>query len=305
MSWAYAAGVLTGLDSFTGTTSGGALSARTAEMGGSWTTSGVATDFAFTDTGGERIVRSTISEGSPRLAILGSTSYTNQEAGVAVEVTAGLPEPWLIARYVDSSNFLLAGLQYSVSTWRVAIVVAGVTTQIAAVPWTRKYNATHKLRLIVYASGQLVAQVLDASGMAVTTQIRGYHAALATGGALASGKAGIADQNSNSAASARYYDDFYAATPAAEPIVCYSGQSIEFSSTSTLREDSTGTYAGPPPEYVGGRFFVPPAGDANRQTRIAVIARRNDVESMPDDNISDSTTVQVLVTPRYLAIPRA
>lgn len=298
----YQAGVLTGLDSFTGTTAGTALDGRTAELGGAWATSGVATDFAFTDTGGERISRSSVSEGAPRYAILGSTSYTDQEVGVTVDATAGIPEAWLIARYVDPTHFLLVGLQYGVQRLRVALVNGG-TSQIATVPWARKYNAAHQMRVIVYASGQLVASLLDANGANVT-EIRSYHAALATGGALASGKPGFADQNSNSAASTRYYDDFYAGTPAPESIVCYANQSIEFRHDTVLREDSTGTYAGPPPGYIGGRFTVPPAGGPDRQARIAVMAKRNDVETMPDDHIADSTTVEVWVTPLYLAVPR-
>jgi hypothetical protein len=113
------------------------------------------------------------------------------------------------------------------------------------------------------------------------------------------------DSSASATANTRYYDNFYVATPAPEPIVVHSGRSIQFRHDGVLREDATGTYTGPPPEYVGGRFFVPPAGSAGRKARIGVIARRNDVTTMADDHIADSTTVQVFVTPRYLAVPRA
>ena len=91
--------------------------------------------------------------------------------------------------------------------------------------------------------------------------------------------------------------------------MCYANQSIEFRSDETLREDSTGTYAGPPPEYVGGRFFVPPAGGPARKARVALIARNNDVETTNDDGLitnatMSSTTLQVYATPRYLVVPR-
>jgi hypothetical protein len=91
--------------------------------------------------------------------------------------------------------------------------------------------------------------------------------------------------------------------------VCSSGQSIEFRSDATLREDASGTYAGPPPQYVGSRFTVPNAGGPGRKTRIAVIARRNDITTDADDGLvsnatMDSTTVAAYVTPRYLAVPR-
>lgn len=301
-SFAYAPGALTGGDDFTGTTAGAALNARVAPVGGTWATSGAATDYAFTDTGGERITRSTVSEAGPRYAILGSTNYTDQEVGVTFQATGGVPEPWVLARYVNSTNFLAADLRYGNPAWRVFAYVGGVTNVLGEIPLTLTYEA-YKLRLIVFSSGQLVATLMDVRGSTLS-EIRAFHSSLATAGALASGKPGIADYNGNSAASSRYYDDFYAATPAPEPIALHASQSIEFRSDTTLREDSTGTYAGPPPQYVGGRCFVPPAGGPGRKTRIAVMAKRNDVESMPDDNIADSTTVDVLVTPRYIAVPR-
>lgn len=302
-SYAHTAGVLIGFDDFTGTTAGAALGTRAAPLGGSWDSSGAATDFTFTDTGGERLSRATVSSGA-RYAILGLPApVTDQEVGVDVEVTAGLPETWLIARYVNATNFVAADLRYGNSAWRLFAYVGGVTTVLGEIPLTLSYT-TYKLRLIVRASGHLIATLMNAAGAPVS-EIRAYHSSLATGGALVSGRPGIADQNTNSAPSTRYYDNFYAATPASEPIVCYSGRSIEFRHNTTLRRDSTGTYSGPPPEYVGSRFYVPHAGGKTRKSRVAVVARRNDVVMAADDNIADSTTVEVRVTPRYLAVPRA
>lgn len=315
-SYAYSAGVLTGLDEFTGTTSGAALGGRAAPVGGTWATSGSATDFAFTDSvvlsgsATESVLRLTLSDASPRYAILGSTDYTNVETQVTVWRSGGSPEMRVIARYVDASNHLAATLVVGDPSFRLSMTVAGVTTVLAESDVATiggigagSTTAFYRIRLLAYASGTVIATLLDVNG-AVLAQLFGRHASLATGGALATGKPGFADYNPLSTGSPRYYDDFYAATPAAEAIALHSGQSLEFRSTTTLREDSTGTYAGPPPEYVGSRFYVPPAGGPDRQTRIAVMAKRNDVETMPDDNISDSLTVDAYVTPRYLAVPR-
>lgn len=76
----------------------------------------------------------------------------------------------------------------------------------------------------------------------------------------------------------RYYDDFAVFTPAAEPIVLYSGRMIEIRHDSTERESSAGSVWGRPQSYRGSRFKVPPAGDANRTTRVAVKASRNDLD---------------------------
>lgn len=292
----YQAGILTGRDEFTGTTSGGTLNTRAAPLGGSFATSGVATDFTFTDTGGERVSRATISEGAARYAILGSTSYTAQEVGVDVEVTAGLAEPWLIARYVDASNFLAADLRYSNPAWRLFVVIAGVTTVLGEIPMPLAYTP-YRLRVVVLTTGHVIASLLAPSG-SVVAEIRSSHAALATAGALASGKPGFADQNGNSAPSTRYYDNFYAATPPAQPIVINSGRAVEVRHDFAERQSADGlTWAPLLPR--GGRVYVPCAGPEARVTRLWAKARRNDVDTMADDQIADSTKLKVAIRPRY------
>lgn len=292
----YQPGTLTARDESTGTTAGAALNTRTAPLGGTWATSGVATDFTFTDTGGERVSRATVSDGGARYAVLGSTNYTDQEVGVDVEVTAGLAEPWLLARYVDASNFMAADLRYSNPAWRVFVYVAGVTTVLGEIPLTLAYTP-YRMRLVVLSTGRLVATLLSAAGTTVA-EIRAYHSSLATGGALASGKPGFADQNGNSAASTRYYDNFYAATPPTQPIVVHSGRAVEIRHDSCERQSADGlTWGTVSPQ--GGRVYVPCAGPEGRVTRLWCKARRNDIEVDADDQIADSTKLKVAVRPRY------
>ena len=304
-TYSYRPGVTVARDEFTGRTAGAVLGGTAAPLGGTWTTSGVATDFAAVDlplAGDETVSRGTVSDAGARYAILGATYYAGSEVGVNVQVTKGRAEPWLIARYVDGSNFLAASLRYSNPAWRVFAYVGGVTTVLGEVPLALRFVA-YKMRVVVLASGQMTATLLSAEGVTLAT-INAYHASLATGGALASGKPGVADQNSFSDASTRYYDNFYAATPAAEPLACHSSQSIEFRSDGIIHEDSTGTYWGPPPAARGGDMFIQPAGTRGRKSRIAVVARRNDTLVTADDNIADSTTCSVTYTPRYLVVPR-
>jgi hypothetical protein len=287
----YQAGVLTARDEFAGTV--GDLGGEVAPLGGSWVTSGAATDFAASS---GRVMRATVSEAGPRYAILGATNYTDQEVGVTVEVTAGLPDPWLIARYVNATNFLAAELRYGNPAWRVFAYVGGSTEVLDEIPLTAAYT-TRKMRVVVFASGRLTATLLDPAG-ATIAEIQAYHTSLATGGAIASGKPGFADQNGFSAPSTRYYDDFYPATPPAEQFVIHSGRTVEIRHDSAERQSSDGTtWATLQPR--GGRVLIPCAGDEGRVTRLWTKARRQDIDTLADTGITDSTTVSVVVRPRY------
>jgi hypothetical protein len=125
-------------------------------------------------------------------------------------------------------------------------------------------------------------------------------------GTLATGKAGFFGVNVSANAATVDVDNFLTFVPAADT-VCYSGQSCEFRSHGddpVLREDSTGTYWGRPPEARGGRMWLPPAGDEDRITRVVAMARRNDIQTLQSANIADSTTLAVSYTPRYLVVPQ-
>jgi hypothetical protein len=80
-------GVIAGYDQFTSTTAGSALNARVAPGGGTWATSGDATDFAFVDgtltTTGELISRS-VTSAAGRFALLGTATPSDVAAEVKV-----------------------------------------------------------------------------------------------------------------------------------------------------------------------------------------------------------------------------
>lgn len=308
--YAYKPGVLVARDEFTGTIAGGGLNTRVAPLGGTWATAGAATDLVFSDLGGgETVIRSTTSDaGAGRLAVLGATDYTNVEVGVDFFLNAatGAPTTRVLLRYTDANNYAYAQVQHEPAGYSSAlsllVVVAGVTTALGGVVCPDARLAWHTLRVVASASGQCYAQVIKAG--AVVATVSGQSSVLATAGALATGKPGFADLHAITGAVDRLYDNFYAATPAAEPIAVYSGQSLEVRSDSAIREDSTGTYWGPAPSYRGSRFTVPPAGAGARKVRVAVKARRNDVAVAADDNIADSLTVQANYSPRWLTVPR-
>lgn len=314
-SYAYQPGLLVARDDFNGRTAGAALNGTAMQAGaGNWATSGSATDLGANDAPAatdETIARATTADSGPRYAIAGSATPTDIEVGIdtirTANSTLAAQSHTLIARWTDSTHYLSFALyhfgifnssQWQITYWNGTQSAGLASSLTAAFP----LNSVIGMRMVVYASGAGHAWII-VNGVDFE-QIDFADATLATGGALASGKSGFADYNPSGTAITRYYDNFYTATPAAEPVCCYSGQSIEFRSDTTLREDSTGTYAGPPPQYTGGRFFLPNAGGPARKTRVAFLGRRNNVESATDDFIADNTVGAVSYTPRYLVVPR-
>ena len=144
-----------GSDSFTSTTVGNVLNARVAPLGGTWATSGSAAgDFLFADAGAvlteEAIKRNVKDTTGPRFAILGSTNYTSIYVSMA-QYIEGLTAPpneqstsGVMARYVDGSNYLFAGVMREwiapgstlVEYFGIWQVVAGVSTRLAYAPHT-------------------------------------------------------------------------------------------------------------------------------------------------------------------------
>lgn len=318
-TYTYQPGAVVARDSFTGLGSGAALSARTPDAGAAWATSGVAPDFVGsttteTTTTQPRVTRSTnVVETEARVAVLGS-AMTNQQVQATAYTSAvsALVSMGAAARYVDDDNYLwLRVRKTSASRPFLELVtkIAGTPITIASVELPNKFSTmAHYFDLVVFDSGRAIGSVAIASsggGSGVPTSGGGsgtldvVDAVLATGGALATGRGGIADQALSTTASARKYDDVTVAVPPAEPIVLYSGQTLEVRHDDVIREDATGVYTGRPQSYRGSRFTVP-VGTG----RIVAKARRNDVETSADANVTDALQIQVAYTPRGVAVPR-
>jgi hypothetical protein len=276
-------------------------------VGGSWATSGAATDFAINATD-HTVERSTNDAGidAGRFALAGTTSLGAIIAQVDVMVDV-LPATdsalGLVARYVDANNWALARLFFSrnVPTLRrvaLTLNVAGVTTTVGF-ETGQTFNAPHTpytVRLYVDSEGRFAIWV---NGSLIAT---GSDTNLATGGALATGKFGIYDANI-SAGVTRTYDNFSAAPPVNEPAL-FSGQSVEIRHDGEQRADATGAYFGPLPSYRGSEFFVPPSGSEDRTTRLVVRAARNDLDQYEDSTLTDALQAQCVFRPRYLQVPR-
>jgi hypothetical protein len=209
-----------------------------------------------------------------------------------------------VVRAVNGSNFMLVSLDATgdgqrtlLSIYKVigGALASGVGTEIPGlVPGT--------------VNGRLTTEVIG-------TRVRIFYAATPTatpvlvmrhsdpvlGTTLASGGVYLWDQNLLSDASTRVSDNVAAWVP--DPAaVCFPNQSIEyrgFGPDAALREDPTGTYSGQPAEYRGARFALPPG-----TSRIAVMARRNDINVLSSEGGADAAQLQVAYRERHLVVPR-
>jgi hypothetical protein len=309
-AYSYAPGAVFGYDQFTSTTAGNNLNARVAPAGGTWATSGDAVDLQFADAPGtsETVTRSVQGDvGTGRVALLGSTTYTDMEVGVDFRHTLLVSaDSRMIGRWTDSSNYAYlttGGVGQTFTDLQLVVRVGASNTSYLLDEWGQLAEATwYRLRLVIYSTGLAVGQLLDANG-GILASGSARDTNLATGGTLASGKLGFADYNSTPSATARYYDNVYAATPATEPIVLYSGRQAQVRYDSAIRQDSGGTVSALTPSYRGARFYVPPAGAEARTSRIALKAHRADIEVNDATNVTDALQEQVALTPRYL-VPR-
>lgn len=295
-------GIVIAHDEFTGTTAGDPLDGRAAPSGGTWDTSGSATDFEFSDhgfgTASEEVKRTTVSDSGFRFGIVGPSSAADVEAGVMGLIVFQGAIGGVVARWSDVNNFLAALITADVIDQRndrleLQAYIGGVQTISVSVLTSLTAQSPYAIRLVCYASGRIIAVAFDASGAAVG-QIDQLVPALPP-----AGQAGIVDYNPLASANTRYYENFYVATPPVEQIACFADQSIEFSSDDTLRANAAGTVYGRPKIRRGARFFLPPAGDKGRSTRVAVAAFRNDIETAADVPLGDSLTAEVFYTPRY------
>lgn len=309
----------TGYDTFDTLAGAAALNLRTANAGGLWATSGVATDFVGQGFGAFGVQRTTISEASPRYAILGTTNYTNTVSEIHGyhefgEIRENV-NMYVIVRWTDANNHLafrwesyLSSNPLFFTSLRLESVVAGVRTTLASSYAVLSVNTWWHLRLYAYASGTVIGELRSSTGYSPygdpLKTVRASSSVVATGGTLATGKPGFADMNTSASTYTRYFNNFQAGVPVPEPFVINSGRILEVRSDGVLKADSTGTYYGSPPAYQGSRFLVPNAGDESRTSRVLVKAHRQDIESSDAANVTDNLTAQVNYTPRYLVVPR-
>lgn len=307
----YQAGAIAGYDNFIGTTAAGALNGRTAPAGGAWATSGDTTDFTFADgnfdTGSEEVTRTAASSTNGRFAILGSSVYsdTQVDAAIRANVPTGTSRPVLgvIARWTDSSNYLRATVNFS-PTFSAGLLLTQFAGGIPLTATITTFSFTadrYRLRLIVFASGHAIAQVLSRAG-ALLTQTEMTSAVLATGGVLDDGKVGLFDFMTGPS-TPRFYTDFTVSTPLPEPVVAYPGKDFVIDADGARRESASGTAWGRVTP-IGTAPVLSAAGAAGVSTRTAVLAHKNDLGAADWNTTTPSFRITVNHTPRVRVAPR-
>lgn len=290
----------------------GALTGLAAPVGGTWTAlaSSDSDDFSVDATG---LLRNSVGDASNllgRYLTAGTTTYTDSAPTLDVKIPGSVSiGGGVLARTTDINNWLRAVLTWSGTGDRMSVVVAkrlaGTVTTLATaeVPNVSKLGGAFATVRLVVTGSKWEAWAGDAQSTPALVAT-GTDTDLASG-TLSSGRVGIYDY-STSGVVVRRYDNWASFAPVADA-ACFASQSIEFRSYGddpVLREDSSGTYWGRPPEARGGRLWLPCAGSADRTTRVAVLARRNDIEEHNAEYVVDSTSVAVAYKPRWVAIPR-
>jgi hypothetical protein len=296
-------------------TESGAITGDSATVGGAWAGAGDADDFSA---GSSVATRTAVSDAADtgRYAISGAAAFAAQLVQVDLKVgtasgvlTEG--EFGVLARYVDTSNFLRAAVRNTgASTPQLEVVriekrVAGTFTILADVLISPLALSTfYTLSLLVDAAGRWTVW-LNAQGLGVGEPIAaGYDAVLATGGALDDGKPGMYDEWGSAAACTRTYDNFAAWAPANNAAI-FAGQSLTLAHDGATRKDATGTVPSTVPLRSGRYLKIPPAGPEGRSTRLAILALPNDPYTMGDVAAIYDLSAQLYVTPRGLVVPEA
>jgi hypothetical protein len=198
-------------DNWAGSVTPNDLGGRTAPLGGTWVTSGDATDLRFqhgssiTGDPNNNLIRTTVGpETNGRHAVLGTASYPDIQVDGRV-LFSGTTAPTggnfieaIFTRWSSLSNFLQFGITTSAypsgtSTASITQVVSGTPTPLSSGTFTAGHAIVYRLRLFVYSTGEIIGQVLSNAGVTIL-QVNAFSSAVATGGALASGSSGYRDQ---------------------------------------------------------------------------------------------------------------
>jgi hypothetical protein len=304
-------------DDFASLAVGAGLNARTAPLGGAWTTIAVssATDFVGATPPGSSssgaVQRSTTSDGSTNSmtgrAALHATVFTDTEVGGDFMTTAFPHGPsnsggltaGAVARYTNSSNYLYFGYFYFYGTPFVGLLqyVANALTNLGSVKIAELPNTWVTIDLKVTAAGQAYGAVsLQGQSQSPLWTCSGQNAALATGGALASGQVGIVDGNPYTGAATRYYDNVFARNPVTsiKDAVIFGSQQAELRYDGFFRYDQSGSGASPMTRRQGDYARIPVSGLENRPVEMLLGTSAGDLVSLPD-----SAVKPVLVQVRY------
>lgn len=263
----------------------GNLSTRTAPVGGVWIEAGAAGNMTLTPGS----TRRTTAPGAAHFGVPTVAGFAAQVVQVDIKssiLSSGYTSVFIsgVARYTDTSNYVTFG--QVAQTLAVQKTVAGVTTDLASYLGTGgirlnllQADTWYRLRFAADTAGRWWFWYGTPTG-GLTLEATGVDSALATGGALASGKPGIHDVAQE--ASTRSWTNF-AAWPLTLDAVLNPSQSAELRTDGMFREDTSGSAYGPVSWVEGDLPRLPPGGTAE----VLIKASRGDFSMLPDTGIDD------------------
>lgn len=286
----------------------GALTGKTLPVGGTWAGSGDTDDFAV-ETTGKTAQRTAVSDtGSDGRIAVGSTDYTAIAVQADVKASVLAHSQGVVCRYSALTDYFSAvihpadptNFDYSlqVSVYKEASGSGSTLTYDTSM--VMQASTYYTVRLLVDAAGRWFVWVFPAGGPPGSPVADGFDAALATGGALATGKVGIRDVAATATASTRNFDNFAAWTPPADAAL-FASQSLRIDHESCVREDAAGTVWAEPGEY-RGRFITIPASNVGGTVRMICKASRSVPGEGADSGIDDLQAT-LYATPLYLHPP--
>jgi len=290
--------------------SAGALAGKTLPVGGTWAAAGDADDFTVETTGktAQRVATADAVTGveTGHFGLAGTNTYATIAVQADIRWTFAISGgPGIFARYTDTSNFLVARIATNAPPLHSSIIVtkrvAGVSTVIATTDVGPLGQAAYyRLRLVIDSGGRVWCWLSQPNSAAGSPRVAVQDSALATGGALASGRVGIYEWNASSVAEARNYDNFKAWVPVLDAVL-NAGRNAELRTEGMFHEDLAGTTFALIPS-VGVLPRIPPAGLENRKVELFLKDSRGDFDQLPDFGIDD-IAARVYYRPSWLIAP--
>lgn len=281
----------------------GALTGKTAPVGGSWAGAGDADDFTI-DTVNNVAQRTAVSDSfgvwNGRFATLGP----NATEAVAQIDTAGPTAPssyhGAVLRFSDINNFFVAyivdaaGLESGRLRLTLQKRVGGTSTTVQSVVLPGSVVMADDrwitIRFAIFDDGAIYVWVFAQGSPAGDPALVVKDTSLPP-----SGQAGFLDFQTSATAQTRTYDNFKTWVPIADAVL-FSGESASLRTDALLREDSTGVAYGPVSKPVGQHPRMPQSGSEGRPVELLLATSRGDFDQVPDSGLDD-----IGVTPKYRA----
>jgi hypothetical protein len=299
--------------------SSGALNGKALPVGGNWATSGSDSDDFQVNATARTVQRTSLSDTVSgidvgRVAIAGSTNHAAAivQADLRVSgISTEAPALGLIHRRTDADNQVrvdwypndgLANTLLQMQRW-VGGAEADLAPTIELPPAVA--DTPYTLRLLVDAAGRWFVWHFRRGSAPGAPVALGQDDVLATGGTLASGKAGIRDVMVYPApATTRSFDNFFVA-PTVPDAAIFAGQTLEWTHNQVRREPQGGGNLQRVSRFRGKYLTLPPAGPEGRDSRIiirGVVGPELQEGVLLDDDLAN-VTATLYGAPRGLVVP--